>query len=158
VTDLYFWLKTLHVLSATVLFGTGLGTAFQMWRAHLGGDVRTIANVSGSVVVADWLFTLPSAIVQPVSGAVLAEMAGFEPMTSWLVVAYFLYGLAAACWFYVVWLQMQVRDIARAAAAQGQPLPEQYHRLMRMWFALGWPAFLALVVVIWLMVTKPELW
>ena len=34
----YETVKTVHLLGAVILFGTGLGTAFQMWRADRGGD------------------------------------------------------------------------------------------------------------------------
>jgi uncharacterized membrane protein len=156
--DPYSLLKTLHIISSTVLFGTGIGTAFQMWRAHLSGDVRLIAGVTRSVVAADWLFTLPSALFQPASGVALVVLAGFDPMASWLVAAYVLYGVAGACWLYVVWLQLRVRDLAQDALQHGRPLPPDYFGHMRTWFALGWPAFVALSVVFWLMAAKPALW
>ena len=156
--DPYFALKWVHILSSTVLFGTGLGTAFHMWFAHLRGDVATVAVVAGNVVLADWLFTMTAGIVQPVTGVLLALEAGHDLTASWLVTTYALYVLAALCWFPVVRLQIRVRDIARASAANGTALPAPYHRSMRIWFALGWPAFLSLIAVFYLMVAKPDLW
>ena len=156
--DAYFALKWVHILSSTVLFGTGLGTAFHMWFAHLRGDVATVAVVAGNVVLADWLFTTTAGIVQPVTGVLLAFEAGHDLTASWLVATYFLYVLAALCWFPVVRLQLRVRDIARRSAAEGTALPPAYFRSMRIWFALGWPAFIALIVIFYLMVVKPELW
>lgn len=156
--DPYITLKWVHILSSTVLFGTGLGTAFHMWFAHLRGDVATVAVVAANVVLADWLFTMTAGIVQPVTGVLLALESGHDLSTSWLVATYMLYVLAAFCWFPVVRLQIRVRDIARACAANGTALPAAYHRSMRIWFALGWPAFLSLVAVFYLMVAKPDLW
>lgn len=154
----YLLLKTLHVLSATILFGTGLGTAFHMWATHLGGDPRAIAATARNVVRADWLFTATSGVVQPVTGAALVVLAGFDPWESWLVASVALYVLAALCWLVVVYLQIRVAAIARACVADGTALPPAYHRAMRAWFLLGWPAFLGLIVVFWLMVAKPALW
>jgi uncharacterized membrane protein len=154
----YFWIKTVHILSATLLFGTGLGTAFHMWLAHLTRDPRVIAAAARSTVRADFLFTTPAVIVQPVTGALLIENAGFSPDEPWLVAVYALYALAGACWLPVVWLQIRARDLASAAAASGGPLPPQYHRCMQLWFALGWPAFAAVLAIFWLMTAKPELW
>lgn len=154
----YLLLKTVHVLSATVLFGTGLGTAFHMWATHLRGDPRAIAQTARNVVLADWLFTATSGVVQPASGLALAVVAGFDPLEPWLLAAYALYALAAACWIVVVRLQIRVAAIARRSVAEGTPLPPAYHRAMRAWFALGWPAFLGLVAVFWLMIAKPALW
>jgi uncharacterized membrane protein len=156
--DPYQTLEWVHILSSTVLFGTGIGTAFQMWVAHLRGDPRAIAVVAGNVVLADWLFTLPAGIVQPATGLSLVFMAGIDPFDSWLVATYALYLLALGCWIPVVVLQMKARDLAVRAAARGDPLPPVYHAIMRRWFILGWPAFIALIIVFWLMVTKPALW
>ncbi len=156
--DSYLWLKWLHILSSTVLFGTGLGTAFQMWSAHTRGDVRGIAVVARNVVLADWLFTLPAGVVQPVTGLMLAARAGIDLSTSWLVATYLLYALAFVCWVPVVVLQIRVRDLAAQAADANRPLPADYHRAMRLWFVLGWPAFIALLVVFLLMIAKPDRW
>jgi uncharacterized membrane protein len=158
VDDYFTWIKLLHILSATVLFGTGLGTAFQMWMAHRSGDPRAIATVARNVVIADYLFTTPAVIVQPVTGILLLYFSGLDPMSPWLVVAYVLYVAVGACWVPVVWLQTKIRDYAAAAVAQSMPLPPAYYRAMRLWFALGWPAFMLVIVILWLMVASPDLW
>jgi uncharacterized membrane protein len=152
---LYALVKTLHILSATVLFGTGLGTAWFLWRADRSGDVATIAATSRQVVLADWLFTAPAVIVQPLTGLWLIHLAGYGWTEPWLLWTYGLYGLAGACWLPVVWLQLRLRDLAAEALRQQAPLPAAYHRCMRLWFALGWPAFLAVMIIIYLMVAKP---
>lgn len=154
----YLLLKTIHILSSTVLFGTGIGTAFQMWKAHRDGDVHPIAAVNRNVVLADWLFTTPAVIIQPLTGWLLMRAAGFDPMSPWLVLTYALYLLAGACWLPVVFIQLKLRDLAEAAVTANTPLGANYWRLYRAWFVLGWPAFGGLVVVFWLMVAKPPLW
>lgn len=151
-------IKIVHVLSAIVLLGVGLGTAFHMWLAHRSGDVRVIAAAARSTVLADWLFTTPAVIVQPLSGAALIWLERLDPWESWLVATYGLYALAGACWIPVVGLQLRARDLAARAAAAGVPLPAAYHACMRLWFALGWPAFAAVIAIIALMVAKPVLW
>jgi uncharacterized membrane protein len=158
VNDPYSWLKLLHIVSATVLFGTGLGTAFQMWMANRTGDARAIAAVARNVVIADYLFTTPAVIIQPLSGIALVRAAGYDLFSSWLVLAYMLYVLAGACWVPVVAMQIRIRDIARDSASSDRPLPPDYRRLMRRWTALGVPAFSAVLIIFWLMVAKPALW
>ncbi|MFI4986436.1 MAG: DUF2269 family protein [Alphaproteobacteria bacterium] len=153
----YLLLKTIHVLSATVLFGTGLGTAFHMWLAHRTGDPRIIAAAARSVVLADCLFTTPAVIVQPLSGAALIWLSGSDPSAPWLVAAYALYVLTGACWLPVVALQIKVWHLAQAALMAGRPLPPDYHRCMRLWLALGCPAFAAVLAIFWLMVVRPQL-
>ena len=156
--EYYALLKLVHVLSSTLLFGTGLGTAYFQWRAHRGGDARVIAATARHVVLADWVFTTPAVVVQPVTGLMLARMVGYELTAPWLLAALVLYVIAGACWLPVVAIQIRVRDLATAAVASGEPLPPRYHSLMRAWWALGWPAFAAVALTFWLMVRKPSLW
>jgi len=153
--DPYFALKLAHIVSSTLLFGTGLGTAFFMWTAHRSGDVAAIAVTARHVVIADFLFTAPAALVQPVTGFLLQQRVGYPLGLPWLAAALALYALAGACWLPVVWIQLRVRDLAQAARASGAALPPRSYTLMRWWFALGWPAFFAVLAVFFLMVVKP---
>jgi uncharacterized membrane protein len=148
-------LKWLHILSSTVLFGTGLGTAFFMWSAHRSNDPETIARVAGFVVRADWIFTLPSGILQPLTGLLLARASGYDLTERWLLWTYALYVVALACWIPVVGLQIRMRDFAREAATLNRPLPPDYERAARRWFWLGWPAFISLLIIFYLMVARP---
>ena len=158
MNDAYVLLKTVHILSSTLLFGTGLGTAFFMWFTHRSGQLPAIVVAARLTVRADFLFTMPAVIVQPLSGYLLMRLMGFDLHTPWLLAAIALYLLAGACWLPVVWLQWRARNLAAAALRAGTDLPPAYHRCMRAWFALGWPAFLAVMAIFWLMVAKPPLW
>jgi uncharacterized membrane protein len=155
--DLYFLAKWVHILSSTVLFGTGMGTAFQMVWAWRTQNPQTIAHVSSGVVIADWLFTTPAGIIQPLSGLALIYLQGWSPTEPWLVLTYLLYVLAFICWAPVVHLQIRIRDLTKIAAQTDTPIPPEAARAFRIWFLLGWPAFAALVAVFWLMITKPDL-
>jgi uncharacterized membrane protein len=152
---LYEIVKTVHILSATVLFGTGLGTAWFMWRADRSGHAATVVATARNVVLADCLFTTPAIIVQPLSGLWLILLGGYSPTERWLLWTYGLYLLAGACWLPVVWLQIKMRDLAAAAVAIGAPLTARYRRYARIWFGLGWPAFTAIIFIVYLMVAKP---
>ena len=154
----YALLKFVHMLSSTLLFGTGLGTAFFMWMSHRSGNVAAIANAARITVLADWLFTTPAVVIQPLSGLWLMRLAGYPIGTPWLLTAIALYLAAGACWLPVVALQLRVRALSAEAVRSNTPLPASYHRHMRWWFALGWPAFLAVLAAFWLMVAKPDLW
>lgn len=151
----FLWLKWLHILSATLLFGTGLGTAFYKWSVDRSGDVRAIAAVLPSVVLADWLFTATTVVIQPLTGLRMAQLAGYPLTSGWVAWSLGLYVLAGLCWLPVVWLQLRMRNMAIRAAAEELPLPERYHRYARIWFVLGIPAFTALMVVFYLMVFRP---
>ena len=151
----YGLIKTLHILSATVLFGTGLGTAYFMWSALRTADARVIASVTRHVVRADWFFTTPAIVLQPLSGALLVHAAGY-PWGGWVGWSLALYTLAGLCWLPVVWLQLRMRDLAVAAVREGRPLTGRYRRYARLWFWIGIPAFAALVMVFYLMAAKPQ--
>lgn len=151
----YLIIKWLHIVSSTLLFGTGIGSAFYLLFTSLSRDERAIAVVSRHVVRADWLFTATTVVFQPLSGFYLAHLAGFPLSSRWIVWSVVLYLVAGACWLPVVWLQMRMRDMAQASARNCQDLPALYWRYLRIWAALGMPAFFALIVVFYLMTAKP---
>ena len=153
--DAYSLVKTLHIISGTVLFGTGLGIAFFFLAGQRSGDDRMALFAARTTCAADMIFTLTAGIVQPLSGFALIWLAGFDPMAPWLVWTYGLYLLALACWLPVVWLQLRMRDMLKIKLAGGAFDQAQFERHFRTWFALGWPAFAGLVGVFWLMVAKP---
>lgn len=152
---MYLWLKWVHILSSTLLFGTGLGIAFFMWIAHLHGNARVIAATARAVVIADACFTAPAVVVQFVTGLWLARLLQVPLSAFWIKAALFLFFLVGACWLPVVWLQWRMRNLAEEVATACSALPPQYHRLMRCWFWLGWPAFISVIAIFWLMVMKP---
>lgn len=151
-------LKWLHVLGAAVLFGTGAGIAFFMLVAHRTRDPHVIAHVARTVVIADLVFTATAVIAQPVTGVLLALTVGWRLTESWIVASVGLYVLTGLCWLPVVWIQARMRGIAETAARARTELPAEYFGLFRIWFALGWPAFAAVLAIFWLMITKPVLW
>jgi len=152
--ELVHVVRWLHVIGAAVLLGTGAGIAFFMAMAHRTRDPRLIAHVAASVVVADWVFTASAVIVQPITGAVLAHLMGWRLTEGWILASLALYAITGAFWIPVVFMQRRMRDLARAAAAQGAPLPEAYFKLYRLWFAFGFPAFFAVLAIIWLMIAR----
>ncbi|MDO5623605.1 MAG: DUF2269 domain-containing protein [Pseudomonadota bacterium] len=154
----YLVLKWVHILSSVLMVGTGFGSAFYMFFANRSGNVAAQAVVSRLVVRADTWFTTPAVVVQPVTGLWMAHLAGWPLATPWLATSIALYLLAGACWLPVVWLQVRMARLAGAAAAQGARLPAEYTRLQAWWEALGYPAFIAMLAVYWLMVSKPVLW
>ena len=151
----YVVVKWLHILSSTFLFGTGIGSAWYMLFANISRDVRAIAVVSRNVVIADWVFTATTAIIQPATGFYMIHLAGYPLHSTWIMWSIALYVLAGACWLPVVWIQMRLRDLAAEAVRTHTDLPPQYWRLFKTWVALGVPAFIAFVVIFWLMVAKP---
>jgi uncharacterized membrane protein len=153
----YLALKFLHIIGAAVLFGTGVGIAFFMLQAHRTGDARLIAGVSRIVVVADFLFTATAVVLQPITGLLLARLAGHSLFSGWIMLSVGLYIIIGCFWLPVVWMQMKLRDLSAKAAASSAPLPDAYYRLFRLWFAFGVPAFLSVLLIFWLMIAKPAL-
>lgn len=151
----YVVVKWLHIVSATFLFGTGVGSAFYKYVIDRGGNIAAIAQVSVWVVRADWLFTAPTVVFQPLSGFYLVWLMGIPLSTPWVAWSLVLYILAGACWLPVVVLQIRMRDLALAAWREHNELPALYWRYARIWFWLGVPAFTMLVIVFFLMVARP---
>ncbi len=148
-------LRFAHVIGATVLLGTGAGIAFFMVLSHRSRDPALIAHVAGIVVIADTIFTATAAILQPITGALLAWHLGWSLMEPWLLISLILYVVVGAFWLPVVWIQLQMRNLARAARDTQSPLPDRYFKLYRIWFVCGFPAFFAVMAILWLMLMKP---
>jgi uncharacterized membrane protein len=153
--ELYHLLKLAHIIGASVLFGTGAGIAYFMLMAHRSRDVALIAQTARAVVIGDMVFTLSAVVAQPVTGIALAHVAGYSLTDFWIVASVALYLFVGCCWLPVLWLQKRMRDLAVAAQRNGTALPADYDRYFRLWFILGWPAFLAVVGIFWLMITRP---
>jgi uncharacterized membrane protein len=158
MTDLQFALKLAHIVGAAVLFGTGAGIAFFMLMAHRTRQPAIIAHTAGVVVIADTIFTAVAVVAQPLTGGALVHIAGYSWREPWIVTSLALYLFTGLCWLPVVWIQIRLRDLAAQAARGGTPLPGEYHRLFRIWFALGWPAFLSVLAIFAVMIWKPQLW
>jgi len=155
---LYFALKFLHIIGASVLLGTGAGIAFFMLMAHLSGKPAVVAGVARIVVIADFIFTATAVVAQPITGVLLAWTVGYSLLDAWIVLSIVLYLVTGAFWLPVVWMQMRMRVLAERAVAESAPLPDSYHRLFWWWFAFGFPAFAAVIGIFWLMIARPPLW
>lgn len=149
-------LKWLHILGAIVLIGTGAGIAFFMVMAQRTGDVKIIAHTSSIVVMADWLFTASAAIIQPITGTLLAWESGWDLSEPWILWSLALYAFVGVFWLPVIWIQHQLRDMANTALINEEPLPVLYYKLFRVWIACGFPAFFAVLVMLWLMIARPQ--
>jgi uncharacterized membrane protein len=152
---LYFIIKYLHMLGAIVILGTGTGIAFFMLMAHRSRDPAFIARTAATVVIADMLFTLTAVILQPLSGAVLMALSATSLAERWLVTSLGLYAVAGLFWIPVIFMQIEMRDLARKAVTQREPLPPRYFVLFRRWFAFGIPGFGSVMIILWLMIAKP---
>jgi uncharacterized membrane protein len=153
----YDLLRFAHVIGACVLLGTGAGIAFFMVISNRSGNPAQIAHVAGIVVLADTVFTATAAVFQPVTGYLLAREIGWPLLEGWVFLSLCLYVLVGVFWLPVVWIQVRLRRLALAAADAGAQLPDAYRRLYRIWFACGFPAFLAVLAIIWLMLTRPDI-
>lgn len=151
----YLLVKTIHIISSTLLFGTGIGSAFYMFMANRRKDIAGMYFAARHVVIADWLFTTPAVILQLVTGLWMVHLAGYTLTDTWIMWGLTLYGFAALCWLPVVWMQIRMRDMAKLALEQNIPLPERYWVMDRWWIILGSLAFPAIVGVFYLMVFKP---
>jgi len=152
---LYLLVKYLHALGAIVILGTGSGIAFFMLMAHRSRDAAFIARTAATVVFADMLFTLTAVLLQPVTGGVLMMLSSTGFSERWLTASLGLYAVAGLFWVPVIFMQIEMRDLAREAAARNEPLPPRYFALIRRWMLFGVPGFGSVMIIVWLMIAKP---
>jgi uncharacterized membrane protein len=153
---LYVLVKYLHLLGAIVILGTGTGIAFFMLMAHRSRDSEFIASTAATVVTADMLFTLTAVLLQPVTGGLLMWLTGATFADRWILASLALYAVAGLFWIPVIFMQIEMRDLARGAANNGVPLPLRYFALFRRWFWFGIPGFGSVMVILWLMIAGPQ--
>jgi uncharacterized membrane protein len=152
---LFFLIEYLHVLGAIVILGTGTGIAFFMLMAHRSGNAEFIARTAATVVIADLLFTLTAVLLQPVTGGLLMMLSSTSLSERWLLASLALYAIAGLFWVPVIFMQIEMRDLARLAAEKDQALPPRYFALFRRWVLFGIPGFGSVMIILWLMIVKP---
>ncbi|WP_231757471.1 DUF2269 family protein [Microbulbifer elongatus] len=152
--EYYLVLKMIHILSAMVVAGTGMGIAFFMFMASRTSNIAAIAITARHVVLADWLFTAPAVASQFVTGVLLMQILGYSFSSTWFhsVIALFLF--IGICWLPVVVIQYRLKSLSEKSLTSGQLSPD-FRKLMRRWVALGIPAFASILIIFWLMVFKP---
>lgn len=151
----YLTVKYIHIISSTILFGTGIGSAFYMFMANRRKVLTGICFATRHVVIADWLFTTPAVIIQLITGLALIQIRGFDLNDKWIFYSLILYFFAGACWLPVVWIQIKMRNIAKSAMSNKTDLPAIYWKYDKWWLSLGFLAFPAIIIVFYLMVFKP---
>ena len=151
----YLIFKFVHIIGAIIIMGTGTGIAFFMVMAHRSKDPTFIAKTASVVVIADKVFTMTAIIIQPISGYLLMREIGASFDDFWVWASIGVFAVAGVFWLPVVWMQIRMRDLAKAAVAHGSALPDQYYTLYRRWFIFGFPGFGTVIAIIWLMISKP---
>ncbi len=155
MADAYTLIKTVHIISSTILFGTGLGTAFFMFCSRFAPDLHEKYFAARTAVLADWIFTTPAVIIQPLTGVMLIRLGGYAPLSLWLTATYVLYVLIGLLWLPVVWIQIKLRDMLAQSLKTGEALPPLFEKMFRMWITFGAHAFLGVIAIFFLMVMKP---
>ena len=152
---LYLTLKTIHIISSTILFGTGLGSAFYFLRAQQSKNINALYFAAKNVVLADWIFTTPAVIIQPITGFWMIYLLHYPLDSFWIVASITLYVVTGLCWIPVVYIQIKMFRLIAEAQRLNRSLEKNYYQLERWWFILGWPAFISVMIIFYLMTTKP---
>jgi uncharacterized membrane protein len=155
IMSVYLWIKTVHIISATILLGMGFGSAFFKLQVDRSGDVNAIVFASKTVVRLDWLFTAPAVIIQLASGLAMVWLGGYHLTEAWLMLALAFFILTGCCWIPAVYIQIRCRDLVVHAAQNRLPIPFEYKRLSHIWFWLGVVGFTSVWILVGLMVMKP---
>ncbi len=145
----YPLLKLIHIISATIMIGTGLGSAFYLYFTYKKGQVSTVKEVLKLVVTADTIFTTPSVVIQFITGLLLSNLLGFT-YTNWFWVVLSVSFVVLILWVRAALIQLKLKKILD----KEKSLTVQFHRLMKIWFYLGVPSFLGAVYIYYLMVYK----
>ena len=133
----YQLLKLIHILSATIMIGTGLGSAFYLFLTYKKSQFSTVKDVLSFVIFADTIFTAPSVVIQLITGILLSNLLGLT-YTNWFWVVLSVSFIVVILWLRAAFLQIKMKKIIEGKTE----LPAQFHQLMNAWFYLGIPSFL----------------
>ncbi len=150
----YNVLISIHILSVILLLGVGGGSAFYKFMADRSGNIDVIVHTTKIVVLADWLFTTPSVILQPISGFMLMNLMSYSLDTSWLFISIMLYIFSILLWLVAVYLQIRMKNMSLLAQKEKINLDEYYFRLVKYWIGLGVFSALSMSGIFYLMIFK----
>ena len=146
----YLLIKLIHIISATIMFGTGIGSAFSLFSAYKRSNANTVKDVLKLVILADNIFTTPAVLLQLITGIWLSSLLGLLS-SKWFIVVIICSVLVFALWVRAVYLQIKMKRLLD----QYNCLTEAFHKNMKEWFYLGIPAFAGTLFLFYLMVFKP---
>jgi len=151
------WLmRVVHILAVAVLLGNLLMAPF--WRKRLAalGGVQARAAANRSIRVADLLFTLPGWAVVLATGIMLIIYRGMHG--GWLHLSLLLF-LGWLIFWHMLVLRSRKAMIAQAEeAASGGQAPAELAQHERQWQQWSYLAAGIAVLILILMVAKPQLW
>jgi len=150
----FLLVKTLHVLAAVLFMGFGLASFFYKALAFRTRNAEIVRWCDRQIVLADWIFTVPSGLALPATGAFLAWGYGLPWKTGWVLMGIAGYAIAGLTWLPAARLQLVMRRLSERAVATRQPLPPEYGSALRAWRLLGVPSFLGTMVALWAMISK----
>jgi uncharacterized membrane protein len=150
----YDFLIFVHITSLILLLGVGGGSAFYKFMADRSGNIEVIVHTNKMVVLADWIFTIPSALLQPLTGVMLMNLLNISFWTPWLFGSIILYAFAGLLWLIAVYLQICMKRMAVKVQKEKGFLGENYFKLVKYWTVLGIFSFLAMAGILVLMVFK----
>lgn len=146
----YFFLKIIHIISATLMIGTGLGSAFYLYFTYKNSSPETIKDVLKLVIKADTIFTTPSVLVQLITGILLSNQMNLT-FTYWFWVVCSVSLVILVLWVRAALIQLKLRKILE----RDEYISDEFHQKMKIWFYLGIPSFLGSIYIYYLMVYKP---
>lgn len=134
--------ELVHVLSATVPFGTGLGPALLLWRTARSCSPASLEAVTATVLAVDRPCIAPGGVVQLVTAGWLVEARGYSLTDAWTLASVGLYAPAGVARPWGVLLERRIRSLPRSGG--GRPDPVLGH--FRGWVTLGVVAFAAVAL------------
>ena len=151
------WLmRVVHILAVAVLLGNLLMAPF--WRKRLAalGGVQARAAANRSIRVADLLFTLPGWAVVLATGIMLIIYRGMHG--GWLHLSLLLFLGWLIFWHMLVLRSRKAMITQAEEAAGGGQAPAELAQHERQWQQWSYLAAGIAVLILLLMVAKPQLW
>lgn len=142
----------IHTISAILFIGNIMTAAFWKMKAEFTKDETHVHKTVKNIMLADYIFTIPSTIGLLGSGFLLAFQSNYSLQEiNWLTVSIGLFILTG-----VIWLSLLLPLQRKMMKYSGTPFNDKkYWKISRTWDVIGTISVLLPVNILYLMIAKP---
>lgn len=142
----------IHTISAILFIGNIMTAAFWKMKAEFTKDETHVHKTVKNIMLADYIFTIPSTIGLLGSGFLLAFQSNYSLQEiNWLTVSIGLFILTGVIWLSLL-LPLQ-RKMMKYSGTQFND--KKYWKISRTWDVIGTISVLLPVIILYLMIAKP---
>ncbi len=155
---LYSHARFLHIAAATLFLANAVVGILWEKRSLASGSKEIILHTYNTVAFLDSRFSSPLIILSLLGGLSLTFSSGELWQIGWLSVGFLLFLLSGIFWIVSdIPTQYRIKQLISGLKPEDQTLPDELTRLLKMRLWISMAGVIPLIIVLILMVYKPEI-